>query len=339
MARSPRPTALLELDSGSSAGVGHVMRSLTLARELSASGWEIALARDLRVPSWLQPLLELFDAHVDSFDRGMPPDLLLVDSYRADPDLLRQARSKGTYVVALVDGATMGYEADLYIDQNYGAQPRPEGLPGATWLVGSKYALVRSSILALRPLREPLDTRDRPHVLAYFGGTDPARIAPYALDRLAELPDTFSLTLVSVDRNTQQTANHLAAMSRRPFLGLPPTASLDPLMATADIVICASGTSLWDLMTLGKSIAVTTTSVNQEPIVARLQIDGIVTSLGAAHEWTTQGWDSLIRLLGHPDERTQLARRAWRTVDGQGARRIAEHINSVLLHRCDGCGP
>jgi spore coat polysaccharide biosynthesis predicted glycosyltransferase SpsG len=98
-------------------------------------------------------------------------------------------------------------------------------------------------------------------------------------------------------------------------------------MASADIVICAAGTSVWDLMTLGKTIVTTTVMPNQIPIIERLEDDGLVLSLGDAHHWTTPAMDSLMTLISQQKTRVGMARRCWDTVDGHGAQRIARYLD------------
>ena len=78
-------------------------------------------------------------------------DVLVLDSYELDPAGAGALRAAGVYTLAIIDGDSRGQVADLYLDQNFGAElpGRFGGVPG----LGSG----RTAGLGLRAPTSPAD--------------------------------------------------------------------------------------------------------------------------------------------------------------------------------------
>lgn len=86
--------------------------------------------------------------------------MLVLDSYELDPAGAGALRAAGVYALAIIDGDNRGQVADLYLDQNFGAElPGPGAVPGlgagaglpGRLLAGSGYALLRDTVISARP--------------------------------------------------------------------------------------------------------------------------------------------------------------------------------------------
>lgn len=327
----PRLNAALEVDSGPCVGVGHLIRSLTLAEALVTCGWTISLRSAPCVPPWLKEWAGQFPIAEDTIGVGPRPTVLLVDSYRADVALLRQIRLEGTLIVSFADGDALDYEADLFIDQNFGASAPLEHTPSSTWLTGEAYAIVRPHIVAARPQVAPAAAEGVPRILCVFGGTDPAGVGLYAVKAMSELGGDFQAMIISDDPAVHSTVAAFNATGTHKFDAMPGTLHLAPLIQSSDIVVCASGTILWELMTLGKAVAVTTTNPNQEPIIERLAAAQLIASLGRAGDWSANGCRLLFEWIVDSGSRAVYAQRAWDSIDGRGAERLAGAITQWVL--------
>ncbi|MBQ1016040.1 spore coat protein, partial [Micromonospora sp. M51] len=176
----------LRCDAGPRRGVGHLVRCLALAEEFLARGADVTVFGTVERLDWATaelaargiPLLPGPDSAADLVEaaRRHELDVLVLDSYDLDPAGAGALRAAGVYTVAIIDGDSRGQVADLYLDQNFGAEL--PGLPGRL-LAGSGYALLRDSVINARPpVAPPATAVSRPRVLAFFGGTDAVGAAP-----------------------------------------------------------------------------------------------------------------------------------------------------------------
>jgi spore coat polysaccharide biosynthesis predicted glycosyltransferase SpsG len=332
----------MRCDAGQVTGVGHLVRSVALAEEFRARGAEVTFLSNLDNVPWAEKQLA---------DRGLPvqlgpttpgellravgalgADAVVVDSYELDPACGVALRGAGVPVAAIVDGDIRGQVADLYIDQNLDAELLPVVLPdGARRLAGLRYALLRDSVRQLRPAAPARAPRaEPPRVLCFFGGTDAYGAAPVLTRLLVATNAPFEAIVVA---GRPQLRAELAALAPGPeqsIAVIDPTDELPRLVAEADLVISASGTSTWELLCLGAPAALVWVVDNQQLGFERVVAHGLAVGLGrldtlATDAATGAGAVSRLRtLLTTPAQRTALAARAWAAVDGRGRERAAD---------------
>lgn len=328
-------------DAGPTVGVGHVMRCLALAEELASRGYAPVFVADLDGLAWAREGLVRRGFEVLSPASGVDgyvaavlalrPGAIVLDSYLLPPDVSRRLRASGAPLAAIVDGEPRGHEADLYVDQNLGAEDDTVELPdGARRLAGLEYALLRDELVRARP-HAPREDADVPvpRVLAFFGGTDAFGAAPVVLRALAVTGRSFEATVV-VGRADLATA--LAAVplgDGQHVTPVPPTDRLAELVATADVVVAAAGSSTWELLCLGAATGVVRVAANQWIGYDRAVATKAVVGLGRLDDLRTNpaaAAGPLTRLLTDRAERTRLRRTGWQLVDGRGRERVAEAL-------------
>ncbi|GAA2891912.1 hypothetical protein GCM10010517_56320 [Streptosporangium fragile] len=322
--RSPGRRVGVRCDAGPLIGVGHLIRCVALAEELALRGVAVTFLGDLGGLTWAAaqlagrglPLLAA-EAAPDGLVAqalALGLDAVVLDSYTLAPGTGAALRAAGLRVLAVVDGDPRGQAADLYVDQNLGAEERGVPLPeGAVRLAGACYVLLRDAVRRLRAA----PGAEVPRVLCFFGGTDAAGMAHRWADALAETAVPFSATLVSP-----------RPLPARPGIAvIPPTDELPELMAGADLVITAAGSSCWELLYLGVPAALVWVAENQligyEALVGRELVAGLGPGDSAA-----EAVPLLRELLTRPALRARYAARGRGLVDGRGRERVA----GALLH-------
>lgn len=152
-------------------------------------------------------------------------------------------------------------------------------------------------------------------MLCFFGGTDAAGMIPRWADALAATGVPYSATLISarpIPADPEVTV-------------IPPTDDLPRLMAEADLVITAAGTSVWELLYLGVPTALVWVADNQ-----RIGYDALVgreLAAGLGHGSTAAGAVPWLRdLLIHPRLRSRYGERGLGLVDGHGRERAADAL-------------
>ncbi|MER7587701.1 spore coat protein [Micromonospora sp. NPDC127501] len=349
----------LRCDAGPRRGVGHLVRCLALAEEFLARGADVTVFGTVERLDWATaelaargiPLLPGPDSAAELVEtaRRHHLDVLVLDSYELDPAGAGALRAAGVYTLAIIDGDSRGQVADLYLDQNFGAElPAPGAgaeLPGpgagaelpGRLLAGSGYALLRDTVIGARPpVAPPATAVSRPRVLAFFGGTDAVGAAPVLTRVLVATGHPMDLTVIVGRPEIEAEVDDVAPGRGQTIRSVPPTTSLPALITEADLVVSAAGTSTWELCCLGAPSALVCVVDNQRESYTRVVRHGLAAGLGELPELTAGGVagraarataaQTLRGLLSSPQRRATLAARAWATVDGQGRTRVVDAV-------------
>lgn len=332
--------ALLVCDAGVTVGVGHVMRCLALAEELQQRGFAVRFASDVRGIGWVERQLRRrgFDLRADedpvAAGEDLRPEVVVVDSYLLPREAYGALRAAAGVLVAVVDGDPDGREADIYLDQNLGAEHDSWPLaPGARRLAGPAYTLIRDDVRTHRHVEGQLVT-DRPsRVLVLAGGTDPRGAAPLLMRALADTGVPFEATVVAAAPSLREAVLAVPTGPGQDVRVLDPGPGLGELAARADLVVSAAGTSTWELCCIGAALALVVAADNQIVSYGRALEAGIAVGLGSVDQLAEDpaaGTAVLARLLADPDERRRLRAAAAGLVDGRGRGRVADIVEARL---------
>lgn len=345
--RDDRKVVAFCCDAGPVVGLGHVMRCLALAEELHDRGHEPVFVCDLSGLAWVRARLARRGWRVvtpPSTDEGYPdavlgvrPVAVVFDSYRLAPGISRRLRGSGLPVLAVVDGTLGRHDADVYVDQNAGAEQDAVALPaGVRRLAGLRYAMVRDEVLAVRPasvgIARPESLRP-PRVLAFFGGTDAFGAAPPLTAALAASGQPFTATVVASRPDLARAVRDVPLMSGQRLEVIGPTDRIAELATEADLVLAAAGTSACELLCVGAAAALVHVADNQRVGYERMVRTGAVIGLGALDDVRTNpagAADVLRPFLGDEEARVRLRRAAWQRVDGRGRQRVADALLALM---------
>lgn len=349
----PRPTPqahpplLLRADATSAIGTGHLMRCLALAAAWQARGGAVRLlthceaegltARAVGMgidvqrlpghhphPADLPATLAALDA--------LPGCAVVLDGYHFDLAYQRSARARAAASLVVDDaGGRDGYEADLLLNQNLGAEAIPYELPArCTSLLGPRYALLRPEFLVpgLRRERQPERVA---RVVVTMGGADPSNHTGAALEALAAAHAAqpgFTVTAVvgAANPNLATLRAQVAALPLPVELAVAPE-DMPGLLAGADLAISAAGSTLWELAYLGVPTVAVVIADNQRAAASALAARGAV---ALAEEERLEV--PMKRLLAEHRERDSVAATGRMLVDGQGAARVV----AALVNACAG---
>ncbi|MDU9389184.1 UDP-2,4-diacetamido-2,4,6-trideoxy-beta-L-altropyranose hydrolase [Pseudomonas sp. zfem002] len=327
---------LFRVDAGSSLGIGHVARCLTLAAELVAGGAKVAFAcRELAGHQMARIAAaghEVFALPLDTVDEmlalravlspGAFFDWIVVDHYQLDATWETAARQWARRIMAIDDLADRPHACDLLLDQNFTASAaRYQALlpPTCRLLAGPRYALLRP---AFRREREASAETAR-RVLVSFGGFDQAGMTLKTLQALAGIEQ------VAVQCIAGQASADLAALralvEQQP--GWQLLAFVDDLaerMGAATLFIGAGGGTTWERAAMGLPSLCVSVADNQVGNAEALARAGVHLYLGDAGQVTVDGLRQAIAvLLDNAPLRQHFAARSRQLVDGLGARRVA----------------
>ncbi|YAL82540.1 PseG/SpsG family protein [Dermacoccaceae bacterium W4C1] len=342
----------IRADADTGIGVGHAIRCLALAQELVHRGAHVELWGRLEI-DWVAQAYAQAGVVVHRDPQVLDDPTLLaatwhqrglrqavLDGYHLDPGTGTALREAGLRVLAMVDdhfGAEQ--QADLYVDQNLGARPRPVTAP-AVALAGIEYAMFRDSLLQHRRPEALTVTAPDPanpprlQVLAVFGGTDPFGAAPVLAPAVLATGVGMDLRVICPDAQVRARVAALPVGADQRVHALAAVTDLPALAAQMDVVITASGSSVWELLCLGVPTGVVCVVDNQELGYRATTEAGLVAGLGMLDRLRVDGPTALEQaaladLLTDPDRRRQLADAGRARVDGQGRERVADALEAA----------
>jgi len=344
------PTVGFRCDATPSTGVGHLIRCIALAEELVARSVRVLFLGDFGGLPWAQrqlqqrgmtvraPESDLLALAGQCAELGL--DAVVVDGYELDPGCGDALRKRGMIVLALVDGPFgAGQSADLYLDQNLDAKPMPDLPDGATMLAGIEFALLRDSVRNLRP-STPVQTSNRGgqrvSVLAVFGGTDPHDAALELVPILLDTGTPQSIRVVSAKPDVARALRELPTSASQEVEVIAPVDDLAALATQSDLVVSASGSSVWELLCLGVPTAVVCVIANQEVGYRQVVTRSLVGPLGRLddlrHDPVARALAGTVLsdLMSSPSARAAQAVRGLSLVDGRGRERVADALLGLV---------
>lgn len=356
-------------DASLQMGTGHVMRCLTLADALRVRGAEcrflcrehpgnlIGFIRDKGFPVEALPRGEAVPAdagpqtaHADWLGVGqerdaadcspilaaLNPDWLIVDHYALDSRWELALKPHCGRLMVVDDLADRAHACDLLLDQTFGrdaADYRALVPAGCMLLCGSQYALLRPEFAALRPasLQRRAEPRLR-RLLITMGGVDKDNATGKLLEGLKSCALPADCRIVVVMGTT---APALADVRQRAEDMPWPTdvrvgvGDMARLMADSDLVIGAAGATSWERCCLGLPTVMLVLADNQRKVAGELAGAGAVCLLSDPARIVEELPPLLGDLLARPARLGSMSRRAAAIVDGRGAERVFDHLESL----------
>lgn len=321
-------------------GTGHVMRCLTLAEELIRRGNKVFLMTNRSGIEWLEEIIEL--SHVEVIEvthnelpyakcLALSPDFVVIDSYQISADEISNLADH-LRVLAIVDGDTRGIIATEYLDHNLGAELTewPEEVSGRI-MAGSSFALIRDAVLQEKRENPWIISGRLPHIVAVMGGSDPTGTIVRVASALLNLRGNCTATLVVSEKWDAQVKQLLEGNDG--FEIIQPTAELHAVLASADIAISASGTSSWELCTLGIPSILIAVVENQSHSLQRMIDHNLVLGIDLIRGGKvgfSNDVEKMVRdLIENAELRKKLSLECAKYFDGSGKIRVVNVLEEI----------
>lgn len=331
-------TVVIRVDSSSIIGSGHLMRCLTIAQRYHKEGHIVSfVCRDLEgslaglvkeqgfqlymLPSidkddkltgygkWLT-VTQVQDATetVTIMQKMDKVDRLVVDSYAIDETWEKIVRPYTNEIFVIDDLANRKHDCDFLLDQNYylNKEDRYTGLvpKKCQLLLGPQYALLRDEFYEAKAKMKPRGGQLH-NILVFYGGVDATDETSKAIQALiglksnGELSDTEIIVVVG---GSNVKKDDIAILCRQAgFKFLCQVNNMAELMAEADLMLGAGGTTTWERCFLGLPAIVTAVAENQFQICEDCAVAGIIYYLGHWDEVTVDDICQAIRKFTAPE--------------------------------------
>lgn len=341
--KEKRPVIGIRADGNEILGMGHLMRCMSIGRELEKQGAQcVFFAAGEQAGSFLRErgfFCEVLHTDYQHMEEEIPllnhaaekyaPKLWLVDSYQITQKYLREL-GKICPVFYLDDTGQQIYEAEGLINYNIcGEDLGYEALCSQSMklLLGAKYAPVKEEFVTT-----PYCIRqDVENVLITMGGSDKLNITGMVCQSLLEkLPEYMKFTLICGRFNP-----HLAELvqlkegNERVFVKVDVPDMWNKL-AAADVVVTAAGSTMYELSAMGIPSVCCYYVENQRRIA-----EGFAHRVGLCNggDYSAEPEAVLERLaeavqelVYNKEKRMHLAECMKQVSDGHGARRIANEL-------------
>jgi UDP-2,4-diacetamido-2,4,6-trideoxy-beta-L-altropyranose hydrolase len=352
------------VDAALDIGSGHVMRCLTLARELArrgcasvfvcrehqgnmvtairGAGFEaISLPLEMGAvgsPSdhsaWIGSKWYSDAAQSREIFTRMDCDFVVVDHYGLDGRWERAVSPSGR-VAVIDDLANRGHACALLLDQTLAREPtayRALVPTDCLLLCGTEFALLRPQFAEVRQrsLAER-SNRSAQHILVSMGGVDRDNATGQVLQALAALPEElrFSTTIVMGPNAPWLSAvSTLAANSGRDMTVCVDVSEMADLLARTDLAIGAAGSSAWERCCLGVPTVMAVIAENQAEISRAIAARGAAIAIGRPGDdgFATKVSQAVGQLLSAPTQLAEMSKAAASICDGQGVERVADRL-------------
>ncbi|TLM80557.1 MAG: hypothetical protein FDZ70_00215 [Actinobacteria bacterium] len=322
------PSFLIATHADAEHATGHLRRSLTLAEALRSRGHDVAVqAPDtdyVRVlasawcPNGGGLRLEGLAGSVEEAD----PDVVVFDLPRSLGPVsdVRAAR------VAALDRFDFADERiDLFVDLFVPGWARPEHPLGERLAEGLQFSMVRPEVAAERDAAGAV-RNDAGRVLVLFGGSDAGGMTARALAQMADAGIGAEVDVVvgpGVPGLDPQVPG-ADAFDARVHVDPP---DLPRLMASADLAVSGGGTTLLELMCLGRPTVVAPRTADESEFAHAIAAQGGCLVVDPAEE---DAIGTAVReLASDARARERLSECARALVDGRGPIRIAESLEAL----------
>lgn len=343
-------TAVIRADGGSALGMGHVMRCIGLAHELSKNRIWVTFALGVRS----QPVIDRLeyegfpfvvlgegigtrsDAHATSvLCTDLEASLLVIDGYEFSGEWLQSLRPGSAKTLLWADYVQSAFlPVDIILDQGPQASPAEYRVaaPAARILCGLSYAVLRPEFTSNQQLRRQRLRAE--HLLVTMGGSDPAGATCKALEAIKTLVQPPATKVVIGPANNDRQQIMEVAESLAGCQVYDSVTDMSELLAWADLAISAAGTSLWEFAYSGLPALVTVLAQNQAPLASAVNDFGGGISLGNADVLSVRALaDTLKTALESPGELQRMSANMLTLVDGKGAERVAAAVvDSLKTH-------
>ena len=333
-----QPVIVFRAEGGITGGLGHVRRSMTLARELekqgaktyfivnqggSASGFlcrhgfepiEVGEADDRYLGETLK--------HVDRWRaRGV-----IIDSYKIR-DLSCIQRS-AAFTAVIDDLADRLLPVDMIINGSVNASELPYQVsPGTRLLLGANYILLREEFSG--EVHHRISERVG-RVMITVGGTDSEALTAKLVTWSRNALPTVSLDVVIGPFFNEDAERDIKRLAQDDPMVIP---HVDPpnireLMLKCDMAITGGGQTTYELAATGTPAVSIRLADNQSGNLQGLSAKGVLEWAGDMHDGDLEG--RVIRVLRnlaeHADKRAKMSQAGRALVDGKGAARVAQAV-------------
>ncbi len=333
-------------DGNSIIGGGHVMRCLSFANKLKKRGLNTAfITADSEFSGKIKDngfdvvvLNTKYDCMCSELDNLLnllkEDDVIVVDSYFVSFDYFDKLRNK-LKVVYIDDLCKEAYPVNLLINYNINANQNmydnlysQSNIKTPKFYLGTKYAPIRDefSNLKERKVNESIK-----NVFVSTGASDSLHIALKLIEEIAINTTNYNYHIVVGEKNKDAESIIQIANDLTNVFTYYKCNKISEIMAKCDVAVSASGSTLYELCSVGIPIISFIMADNQIDGMNEFVKSDLVFYLGDARDKSIDliSIEKAVAELSNFEVREKMIKRIRNVVDGKGADRIADAIGEL----------
>lgn len=330
----------IRADGGRTIGMGHIMRTLALAKELCKSSVVFYICKTEKgmlgkYESGIQRITEEgFDTIlVDENNiieglKDIHADVLITDSYDVDEEYFNRTKAMFRKTGYIDDNNLLPYyNVDFLINQNLGAEELKYNVNEDTeLLLGTRYVMLREEFREL-----PINRTVKPtikDILITIGGADPNNITENILDMIKDLDFNFHV-VVGPSFTNLHTLNKIEKENDN--INLYFNANMAKLMCNSDLAISSCGSTLYELAACRVPTIGIIAAENQEKLSDNMQRKGIIHNLGWYSRLEKERVRATIELMAMSDKNRCEIMKKQKCIDKNGVFNICSALKEKYL--------
>lgn len=320
--------------------MGHLVRSMALAAELSRRGWKTWLASRHLPPLYADQVVrsgcglihisgdldEEFAIIADAL--GDRASWVVLDNYDLGSDWFERTPRIAEARLVLDDLHDRAMACEMVLNPWFvdGRSMYEDLAPGARLLLGPSFALTRSAFREARLSAPERDFGTVRRVLVSLGGTDPGGLTGRVVDEVrAVLPSA------EIDVLLGSAASGAAVVGADGIHVLVDPPDVPGLMLRADLAVGAGGGMTWERCEMGLPSLIVSVADNQLEQSAMVAAAGSARHLGPVGNLEPGAIAAGVAGLLDSGTRRAMSERGRRLVDGLGCVRVADQMEDVSL--------
>lgn len=254
-------------------------------------------------------------------------EVVIIDSYRATPEILREITDRVDIPVFLDDFCRIDYPPGFVV--NWGIHAADLDYPekqGTSYLLGPDFIALRKAFRNVPPRRVPPQAAS---IMVTFGGEDPHNLTATVTQFLTRRYPGMKKNIVIGGGFSDQAEIRSAADDSCRFIFAPDAEGMKQVMLAADIAVSAGGQTLYELARTGLPTVAVAVAENQRYNIEAWAISGFAEKGGTWEDpHLLRQIDNGIRRLLPFETRRRASETGQRVVPPDGAGRIIDSIES-----------
>lgn len=324
-------TIAIRADGGLKIGLGHIMRTLVLAKELSKKHYVYYICKnDDEFKSGNKMVLDNGFEVKTQKDKN-EADIIIIDSYDVDENYFHNLKNKYNTIMYIDDLNCFDfYDVDIILNRNLGAEHLIYNIPkNAIKLLGTEYMLLRQEF---RNIKKFEINNSISNILITFGGADPKNTTLKILNYIKELKYTFKVIIGnSFSSENINFLKKLAYENNKIELYYSPP-KIAELFSTCDLAITACGGTIYELSSIGIPSIGVIIAENQIKIAEYADKMNIIKLAGKENTINKQSIISTIMEFSNDNQkRTEMSNIQKKSINVNGIFKIIDKINEKSL--------
>lgn len=316
----------IRAEGGSEIGMGHIMRTLVLARKLSLRNEVFYLCKDsvenksgvIKIQKNGFKVFAFKESILDALS-NMNTDVLITDSYDVDEKYFVRTKNIVKHTAYIDDMNSFDYPVDLLVNQNINAEDF--NYRQKYKLLGLKYLMIREEF---RNLPEKHINKQVKDIMITMGGSDTVNFTKILLRWIKGLDFKFHVVIGPSFQDIDYFKRIHQSNIEFYF-----NANMAEIMKKCDTAVSAAGSSMYELLASGVPSLSVIMADNQVSISKKLDNMNISESLLWYNNLSEDTFvNRLNYLCNNYNLRKERSVKGQKLIDGLGAARIADFINN-----------